>query len=117
MASSKNTMKPIRLIVAADEPALFFSSTDLAQKYIEAVDVRDGVYPEAYGPRGEPYDIAVDECDGIVISRREGYAPQPERLRRILEDFLNACNINSLTSVTLEDLLILCNPYVDDGII
>lgn len=43
--------REVRLIVAADEPPLFFSSVDAAEQYLEAIDVEDGVYPAAYGRR------------------------------------------------------------------
>jgi hypothetical protein len=115
MPSSEDRAKPINLIVAADEPALFFSLPEVAAKYLEAEDVRSGVYTEAYGPEGEPYDIMADQWDGVVIIRREGCAAQPDRLRQILETFLKACGLSFSTDMSLKDLLLLCNPYVDDG--
>jgi hypothetical protein len=114
MPSSGGLAKPISLIIAADEPALFFSSLEVAQKYLEAVDVLSGVYSEAYGPKGEPYDITVDQWDGVVI-RRSGGASQPQRLRKILEAFLHACHLPFSTDMSLQDLILLCSPYVDDG--
>lgn len=40
----------IELVVAADEPALFYSSVQQAEMDLEVVDVRNGVYPGAFGP-------------------------------------------------------------------
>jgi hypothetical protein len=115
MRSPEDHPNVIGLIVAADEPALFFSSPEVAEKYLEAVDVRSGVYTEAYGPKGEPYDIMADQWDGVVINPRTEYATQPHRLRKILESFLKACGLPFSTDMSLQDLIALCNPYVDDG--
>jgi hypothetical protein len=72
----------IRLIVAADEPALFFSSVEDAEGYLEAIDVENGVYTAAYGPGGEPYRISI-EGDNVVISSTGG-PPQPDKLKALL---------------------------------
>jgi len=47
----------IELVVAADEPALFYSSVQQAEMDLEAVDVRDGVFPIAYGPDGQIFKL------------------------------------------------------------
>lgn len=83
-------MEPVRtsieLIVAADEPALFFSSVSAAEGYLEAVDVRDGVYTAAYGPNGEPFSIGV-EGDRVIIRPSAGEA-QPRQLIELLKSLL-----------------------------
>ena len=51
------TVPPSALFVAADEPLLVFPSVAAAERYLEAIDVENGVYPAAYGPNGELYRI------------------------------------------------------------
>ena len=50
----------MKLIVAADEPAIFFASVQHAERWVEAIDVEDGVYSAGFGPNGEPYAIRTD---------------------------------------------------------
>ncbi|HEX6374084.1 MAG TPA: hypothetical protein VFZ91_00010 [Allosphingosinicella sp.] len=107
--------KVVSLIIAADEPALFFSSPEIAETYLEAADVRSGTYPEAYGPGGEPFDITADRFDQVAIHRNEGSPARPERVRAIVEGFLDACGISHSADMPLAALLALCAPYVDDG--
>jgi hypothetical protein len=75
-------MPTIELIVEADEPALFFSSRSRAEAYLEAIDVRDGVYPVAYGPDGRLFQL---EAIGnrVSINAVEG-AKAPDDLRALL---------------------------------
>jgi hypothetical protein len=40
------------LFVAADEPLLIFPSIIAAERWLEAIDVENGVYPAAFGPNG-----------------------------------------------------------------
>jgi hypothetical protein len=53
-------MTQVNLIVAADEPAIFFASVHDAERWMEPVDVEDGVYGAAFGPAGEPHVISTD---------------------------------------------------------
>jgi hypothetical protein len=113
---SNHDGKQIALIVVADEPALLFSSIQVAEEYLEAIDVREGTYPEAYGPEGEPFEVTADRFDNVLIIERSACLPQPGRLHEILEDFLRARGIHFATNLELKDLIELCAPYVDDGL-
>lgn len=99
---------PIGLIVKADEPALFFSSIESAELYLEAIDVRDGVYPAAYGPGGEPYIVGV-EGDRVVIEPLDGELRTGE-LRDLLKSFLAA--IGASADGDLTDMIAACEKYV-----
>jgi len=50
----------IRLIVAADEPAFFYSSISAAERKLEWIDVCHGVYPIAFDPEGNVYRLRQD---------------------------------------------------------
>lgn len=115
MSSRMSSNKAVGLVVAADEPALFFSSPATAEEYLEAVDVHAGTYPESYGPAGGPFEISVDPFNKVVIIKREDCPYRPERMREIVERFLRACGISYSEDMTNETLLKLCSPYVDDG--
>lgn len=83
-------MVDIELIVEADEPALFFSSVKGAEAYLEAIDVRDGVYRAAFGPDGQPFDIrAAGERVTITPAPR---GAEPDKLRALLMRFLESTN-------------------------
>ncbi len=81
-------LKPVALIVAADEPALFFSSVEAAEDYLEAVDVRNGVYPAAYGPGGERFEV---ETVGEDVKVRPCAAVKaPDALAALLQAYFAA---------------------------
>src|SRR3954447_5918424 len=102
--SKGNSKKDVGLIVAADEPALIFSSPQVAESYLEAVDVRDGVYPEAYGPNGEVYDVL--ESDGAVfIMRRNDMPLRQDRVRLLIEKFLASNGATLPADAPFEDLI------------
>lgn len=104
-------MPHIELIVEADEPALFFSSVSRAEAYLEAVDVRDGVYPVAYGPDGHVFRL---EAIGnrVRINRLEG-SKAPDDLRALLLRYLSAVRQNDVASTDpLPDLLAKCEAAV-----
>ena len=83
-------MADIELIVEADEPALFFSSVKGAEAYLEAIDVRNGVYRAAFGPDGQPFDIrAAGERVTITPALR---GAEPDKLRALLLRFLESTN-------------------------
>jgi hypothetical protein len=70
------------LFIKADEPLLVFSSVEMAEQHIEAADVRDGIYMQAFGQAGEPFSITTEgEC--VVIRPIEKPA-DPESLRELL---------------------------------
>ena len=80
--------KKVGLVVAADEPALFFSSIEAAEAKLEAIDVEDGVYPVAYDPEGRPYILRSEGLGrfsaGRVCLEPQSTEPQPEALRQLL---------------------------------
>lgn len=103
-------MAKIALIVAADEPALFFSSIERAERTLEAIDVEDGVYTAAFGPGGEVYEV---ETDGASVRiRLKGVPPQPETLRTLLLSFFEVAKNVELGSDDLSDMLRRCEVYL-----
>ncbi|UIJ46693.1 hypothetical protein LZK98_07035 [Sphingomonas cannabina] len=54
------------LFIEADEPLLVFPSVEIAERYLEAEDVRNGVYPRAFGPSGEQFSITT-EGERVII--------------------------------------------------
>jgi len=75
--------KTIKLIVAADEPALFYSSIEAAQTNLEWIDVDDDVYPIAYDPDGNIYRLRTDG-QRVVIERDTKSPPDPHGLNALL---------------------------------
>lgn len=110
--TSKGTKVDVALIIAADEPAVFYKSVKAAEVDIEAIDVEDGVYTAAFGPSGEPYNIK-SQGGAVVITRVTDEPNQPQELRRILLDFLAAMHIEVDDQAGLHDLLKKCEPYVE----
>jgi hypothetical protein len=98
----------IEIIVAADEPALFFTSVRQAETYLEAIDVEDGVYSDAYGPAGEPYKL--EAVSGRVrVTPLEGVEPQPDELRALLLRYLAANGVDRIAGTeSLRSLLARC---------
>lgn len=100
-------MPTIELIVEADEPALFFSSVSGAEAYLEAIDVRDGVYPVAYGPDGQVFKLEAIG-DRVRITSIEG-SRAPDDLRVLLFRYLSAVRAHDVKSTeTLPGLLARC---------
>lgn len=54
------------IFVEADEPLLVFPDLKVAERYLEAKDVRNGIYPRAFGPSGEQYSISADGSRVII---------------------------------------------------
>ena len=103
-----SSMPEVKLIVAADEPAIFFASVQDAESYMEATDVKDGVYSAAFGPSGEPYEISTD---GTWVHIEEtGESPQPEALKALLLRYLDAIGEMPSTDLELPALLERCSP-------
>jgi hypothetical protein len=100
-------MTPIKLIVAADEPAIFFASVEDAERWMEPVDVDNGVYTAAFGSAGEPHTIATDGTS--VAIRQTGDAPQPEALRAIILRYLAATGETVSDDIGLPALLDRCS--------
>lgn len=100
-------MPNIQLIVEADEPALFFSSVSRAEAYLEAIDVRDGVYPAAYGPDGQVFQLEAIG-DRVQITAVAG-SKAPDDLRALLLRYLSAAKAHDVKSTeTFSGLLARC---------
>jgi hypothetical protein len=75
------------LFIEADEPLLVFSSVEMAEQHLEAMDVRNGVYKPAFGRAGEPFSI---ETEGESVRIRAiGQPADPDSLRELLRRSLN----------------------------
>ena len=76
------------LFIEADEPLLVFPSVEIAERRLEAIDVRDGVYRRAYGSAGETFSIS---ADGERVTIRPTAQPaDPESLRKLLQRSLRS---------------------------
>ncbi|WP_338575317.1 hypothetical protein V8J38_09585 [Brevundimonas olei] len=103
----------IKLVVAADEPALFYSSVSLAEMDLEAIDVRDGVYPVGYGPEGQVFKLEAIG-DRVRISQVAGLPPKPDDLRALLLRYLSAAGVSDVEQAEpLGILLARCDAAVD----
>jgi hypothetical protein len=96
----------VALIIAADEPAIFFSSVEVAEQYIEPIDVRNGIYTAVYGPAGEPYGIEADHT-GVRITRILDAPNQPDQLKALLLNYFDAVG-EVVTDESLPALLARC---------
>jgi hypothetical protein len=76
------------LFIEADEPLLVLRSIEEAERHLEAVDVRNGVYRRAYGRDGEPFSITTDGNNVLIRSAVE--PADPEGLRDLLQRSLLA---------------------------
>ncbi|KDP93609.1 hypothetical protein ER13_17750 [Brevundimonas sp. EAKA] len=104
-------MSTIALIVEADEPALFFSSVSGAEGYLEAIDVNDGVYPVAYGPDGQVFQLKAIG-DHVQINPVGG-SKAPDELRALLLRYLSAAKQRDVKSTdALSGLLARCEAAV-----
>jgi hypothetical protein len=98
--------KTIKLIVAADEPALFYTSIEAAETDLEWIDVEDGVYPIAYDPDGNVYRLRT-EGQRVVIERDAKSPPDPMGLNALLS------KATQVKSIDNEFLLSLCIRRID----
>ncbi|MDO7842560.1 hypothetical protein [Sphingomonas immobilis] len=94
---------PGALFVAADEPLLVYPSVAAAESHLEAIDVRNGVYPAAYGPNGESYRIKADG-DHVVIEPT-GESDRPDELSGLLLRYLKATGSTPDATTTFRDLV------------
>lgn len=91
------------LFVEADEPLLVFPSVEVAEWYLEAEDVRNGVYPRAYGPNGEQFSV---EAEGRrVVIHPSGASPNPDGLTTLLRRALAAVGEPASQDTQLQDLV------------
>lgn len=97
------TVPPEALFVAADEPLLVYPSIAAAERHLEAIDVRNNVYPAAYGANGEPYRIDLD--DNHVVIKRIGETNRPDELKLLLLRYLEAIGRTTSAAATFDDLV------------
>lgn len=100
----------VGLFVAADEPAIFFSSVEAAEGWMEEIDVENGVYTAAYGPAGEPYEITATGGSGVVITRCNR-PNRPEELKALLLSYFAILGKPSDPSAELAELVAQCEPH------
>jgi hypothetical protein len=76
------------LFIEADEPLLVFSSVEMAEEYLEAVDARAGVYKRAFGPTGELFSIETEGESVLIRALEQPADPESlcELLRRSLDE-------------------------------
>ena len=114
-SSMQDDVKEIGLIVATEQSALMFSSVTAAESYLEATDVRNGEYPEAYGSDGRPFDVLTDGGDQVVIIEGSG-SPDIEAAKPLVMRFLTEHGIRYAPDRPFEELLSKCAPFADDGL-
>lgn len=102
----------IALIIAADEPAIFYKSIKAAELDLEPVDVRAGVYRAAFGPDGELYDIGLKD-DTVIITRALDRSNETQNLRKVLVEFLTAMKTDVDEHAGLAELLEQCERYAE----
>jgi hypothetical protein len=100
----------ISLIIAADEPAIFYRSIGSAELDLESNDVLNGVYTAAFGTQGEVYNICSHD-DRVKISRDQDKPDDPTSLRKILIRFLDAAGLEFDNNLEISQLLTMCEPY------
>lgn len=100
---SSTAVPECALFVAADEPLLVFPSAAAAEQYLEAIDVENGVYPAAYGPRGEPYSVRTRH-DQVIIEPT-GEPGRPDELRALLLRYLEGSGRAAEATAPVEALV------------
>ncbi|MEH3123496.1 MAG: hypothetical protein PGN16_16255 [Sphingomonas phyllosphaerae] len=91
------------LFVEADEPLLVFPSVEIAQRYLEASDVRNGVYSRAFGPSGEQFTVTA--ADDLVVIQSLHAPPDSSGLENLLRRGLAEVGELAPTSATLAELV------------
>ncbi|TVV71665.1 hypothetical protein [Sphingomonas solaris] len=91
------------LFIEADEPLLMFSSVEMAEQYLEAVDVRSGVYKRAFGQAGELFSIEAES--EIVVIRATEQPADPDGLCELLRRSLHGVGEAFLPDADLPTLV------------
>lgn len=102
-------MSAIQIIVAADEPALFFSSVAAAEGYIEAGDV--DTCTAIYGSKGEVYSIRAFNSR-TIIEFNESESAKPNELVDLLLNFLSSINVTPKSNNSVSVLLEQCETHL-----
>ena len=98
-----DAVPPGAIFVAMGECALIFPSAAAGQKLLKASDVEDGLCRCAFGPNGEPYRIV---CEGNrVLISRTGESSQPDDLRALLLQHLEACEDPADATQPLDEIV------------
>jgi len=103
--------RKIALIVAADEPALFFTSIKAAESYLETIDVENYEYSAAYDPDGRLYQIGTSG-KRVVITPERDQPSDPAALKALLLGFLSEIGEPGSEADSLETLIKRCERYV-----
>jgi hypothetical protein len=100
------------IFVEADEPLLIFPSIKVAEWYLEAEDVRSGVYPRAYGSTGEQFVL---ETHGRRVVVRPSVEPaDPNALARLLRRHLAAVGVTVSDDVDLPELIAAAEAFWEE---
>ncbi|HWK35884.1 hypothetical protein [Sphingomonas sp.] len=91
------------VFAAADEPLLVFPSATAAERFLEATDVENGIYPAAYGPLGEPYRVYAIE--GHVVVERADEPVRPHELKTLLLRYLEESGREAEATASIEALV------------
>ncbi|WP_313801037.1 hypothetical protein [Sphingobium sp.] len=100
------------IFVEADEPLLIFPNLKVAEWYLEAEGVRNGVYPRAFGPSGEQYSINADGSR-VIISPMDVPADETG-LMALLKRSLAAVGEQPDDDATLSDLVASAEAFWDE---
>lgn len=101
----------VQIIVEADEPALFFTSRLTAEKYLEATDVRNGVYKRCFGPNGEKFKISLDG-EKVSIQPSADKELHLKDLREIIFKYLDAIQEPYERNISHVELLKRCEKHI-----
>jgi hypothetical protein len=94
------------------EPATLdvFSTKEKAEAYMEAVDVKNGVYTAVYDSEGYVLEVTVTSDNGVAINSTAPPVKKIDELRELLETFLKTARTVSvsdewLASASLNELV------------
>jgi len=100
---ASDSVPPCVVAVAADEPLLVYPSVAAAERHLEAEDVKNGAYPAAYGPNGEPYRVRSD--GRYVVIEPTDEPDRPGELRPLLLRYLEATGRTPDADLTYSNLV------------
>lgn len=99
------------IIVDAKGDLLVFDSVQALSAYIEPIDVEAGEYPQTFDAKGRPLEIAIEGKrtflgdTRVVVVKPLNAPPAPQKLARIIIEFLTAVGENVTTEPTLDELV------------
>ena len=105
-------MKYPIVLLEGNDVTMFATATDLSG-YIEAIDVRAGVY-YAFDSEGSPLELTVDSTGLVHAADRVGADSEPRKLAEALMRYLTVVEASpvadSWTSVSLSELVAAALP-------